>query len=261
MDTSGDGTWQIGKAMIFSSIPLRLTVPLSRPTDTNWSRHVSTANFEFGTSKGEVSAAKSTRTMVASYRCRFLTHRGRQSIVSSGADSRIRLWDAASLERQGEFQSRPDKDDPIAITISRSGDHAAFCNSPQTVAIWDLRRNQLVSELAVSYVGNIAFSPSEDLLAILYRNRVSVWDPKEQRRLVDTQIDARVARQVVFSPDGSTLAVACHDGNVKLIDIAAFFARRRKTSYRNAYSDPGRSSRRSHSHPTAKPSFQAATID
>jgi WD40 repeat protein len=97
-----------------------------------------------------------------------------------GADGALKVWDPRankllhSLAEPGEFQSPH-----IAATPDRA--YLAAVQTPETVALWDMRQNQKLFHFRPerSEVWSLAFSPKGTMLAVgLSDGGVAVWDLK-----------------------------------------------------------------------------------
>lgn len=158
----------------------------------------------------------------AAYSAQYLPFRGGQAIVSIGGDGRLRFWDAKSFQLQKEMESIADINDPLAISLSRDQQKIVFGRTRNTVAIWDLNGEKMIREIAIPDFFGLAFSPTDDLLAVTAGSHLSLWDSKQGQKIVSARADERMCERVVFSPDGKTIALASFDGNVKLFDVESF---------------------------------------
>jgi WD40 repeat protein len=97
-----------------------------------------------------------------------------------GADGALKIWDPRankllhSLGQPGVFQSPH-------IAATPEGDYLAAVQTPETVALWDMRENKKLFQLRPerSEVWSLAFSPKATKLAVgLSDGGVAVWDLK-----------------------------------------------------------------------------------
>ena len=146
-----------------------------------------------------------------------------------GYYARVRMWDVTSGRIQGTFGGlglEPEAGFPKILALSPDGATLATL-APKAVQLWDVASGQLRGTLNpdVGRVRSLAFSPDQSTLAIGGSRAdgspevtLQVWDAGsgEVKSLPGA---GPVVREVVFSPDGGTLASTGSD--VQLWDVAS----------------------------------------
>jgi WD40 repeat protein len=92
----------------------------------------------------------------------------------------------------------------------------------QTIEIFDPVTRQWVDSFQLGsdyYDRNLASSPDESLLAVTNYNKISIWDIKEEKLLVEFDAHFLYVLDLTFSPDGRYLATSSLDGTVRLWGI------------------------------------------
>jgi WD40 repeat protein len=126
------------------------------------------------------------------------------------------LWDVEHWRPLREMEAPPASFYSHSCAISPDGRLMAAAQSynssddgPGTVQLWDTTTGATLCLLAVNQepVWDVAFHPTEPLLAVGTNSAGILVVDLEQRRIVRTIIDADKSWCLSFSPDGSLLAV------------------------------------------------------
>ena len=150
-------------------------------------------------------------------------------IATSGADSSIRLWDAASgseLRRIG-WGAGP----ATAAALAPDGKTVAFGGSGLPVRLWDIAEGKELRRCASSTgpISALQFSTdSRLLLGAGDDETIHVWEVasgKEQRHIEHQH----GVQRLVLSADGKDLTVLDRNGTIRLLDAANGTERSRKT--------------------------------
>jgi WD40 repeat protein len=150
---------------------------------------------------------------------------GRTLVTIGGARSSVAtLWDAASGQQKGHVDGVVPADGVGAyrVAISPSGDRIAVGGSAGTVRVFNVANGQNTSTIRT--VGNVAtsvaFSPDGQTVAFGDTTSVGLasGSPTEAPRFLDGADGCGYS--VAFTPDGKTLAAGCHDGTLRLWNLA-----------------------------------------
>jgi eukaryotic-like serine/threonine-protein kinase len=143
-----------------------------------------------------------------------------RTLVSSGDEGKIRLWDPCRAALLATFPGHPETVGPIVL--SPDGKTLAAVNRDSSVSLWDLTVRRFKTTLRhPEGIGNaLAFSPAGDLLATSGGgSAVLIWELATGRALVQFQHGSRV-HGVAFTPDGKCLISAESDGPIWRWDMA-----------------------------------------
>lgn len=148
-------------------------------------------------------------------------------LVSTGSDTTVRLWDAATGRELRQltgvekswFSSVAFAPDGRLVAADSSLSHDTTAH---LIYLWDAATGKLLHRLVGhdKLVQAVAFSPDGQLLlSASWDNTLALWGPvtgKEVRRLKGHTKGVRTA---AFSPDGRLLASAGQDGTVRLWEV------------------------------------------
>jgi len=146
---------------------------------------------------------------------------GTNLATASPADD-LRIWDTATHRLICQF--RPPAEPVMCVAFSPDGRSMAASGSSATIGVYDWadRRERARLTQAGGWITDMAFSPDGDLLASarLQGSVVELWDMSSGK--LQAQLSGLVAspRDVQFSPDGKTLAVAVDTKGVALWHVA-----------------------------------------
>ena len=138
-----------------------------------------------------------------------------RTLASPSARGLIGLWDVATGERRDTLTGHTDWIRSVAF--SPDGTTLAS-GSWSELRLWDVTTGEMLNTLTghTAYVAGVAFIPDGRTLASA-GNTLLLYDAStgERRRQIFTS-----SNSVVFSPDGSTLAIGSSDKTIKLLDVA-----------------------------------------
>ncbi|MFF4565544.1 hypothetical protein [Streptomyces sp. NPDC001435] len=141
-------------------------------------------------------------------------------------DGRIRLWDTSDPSHPADLTTFGLPGDMIGNTIALSPDGRLLAAGGQRVYLWDMRDRRHPARLGHSLPGDLpAFSPHGHLLAAASSQSgitrlLNTADPTHLRTLGVLHLGSGGTQDVVFGPDGRTLAADDGDTQVRLWDIA-----------------------------------------
>jgi len=141
-------------------------------------------------------------------------HPGGRYLVSAGNDATLRVWDLAGA--RGPL-TLPGSHANKALAFSRDGSLLASGDAGGYVSVRDTGTWSRVGRMKGSdaEVFGLAFS-GRSLAAGCGDAKVRLWDPFTGQLTLTLDGHPRRVNAVAFSPDGSTLASASHDGAVRL---------------------------------------------
>lgn len=145
-----------------------------------------------------------------------------KTLVSTRADGKMTLWDAANGIPIKELSGHPGQYKGWVNEVSFSSDGKLFATASRdhTVKLWDAVNGQLLKTLEghQDFVNGVSFSPdSKTLISAGEDSAIKLWNVRDGRLIQDLQI-SQVGRStaVQISPEGQTLASAEENGIVKL---------------------------------------------
>ncbi len=100
-----------------------------------------------------------------------------RTLISSGMDALVKLWDASSWQEKAAFSGHQNSVNGFAL----SPDEAllATCSSDTTVRLWSFPDGQLLNTLVdqKKVASGVSFSPDGKWIAsIYYGGRAVIWD-------------------------------------------------------------------------------------
>lgn len=143
---------------------------------------------------------------------------GTKLISSSFNQDQMRMLDVETQAELSRFQLRSPA---IRVRFSPNGERIMSTHLDQTVSLWDLSGNELLStgRHLRGYIGGQAFAPDGQTFATSSDdNTVKIWSSANGALTRTLRGHAGPVRGVAYSPDGQWIATASHDGSVKLWD-------------------------------------------
>jgi WD40 repeat protein/serine/threonine protein kinase len=143
---------------------------------------------------------------------------GRQ-LASGGADGKVCLWEASTLQRQAELLA---PGPALAVAFAPDGKTLAAWGDDKALRLWDLPSGKELRTLRgfTEFVWGVAFSPDGARLACGgIEDTAKVWDVRTGRELLTLTGPGTSVWGVAFSPDGRRLAGVSHDGSGRVWDV------------------------------------------
>jgi WD40 repeat protein len=138
------------------------------------------------------------------------------SLVTSGYDGVVSLWDVATGDREASWKTGGSV---WSVAFSLDGRTVATGGDGGHLGLWDVTTGKRVVWNDPSVVVTVAFTPDgKYLITSDHAGLVAVWDPATRSRVASWSVGSSALTAV--SPDGSTLAVGDADGQIVLIDRA-----------------------------------------
>jgi WD40 repeat protein len=133
-------------------------------------------------------------------------------------DGNLRMWDAATGAPQGAIKTQLDV--YSAAVFSADGKWLAAGSNGGNIYLYNVAMKKPGLKLqAGSMVRAVAFSPDGKTVAAAIGETIRLYSTADGK---DTgTVPAVEANGLAYSPDGSRIAAAGHDGNVKIIDVAS----------------------------------------
>jgi WD40 repeat protein len=139
-------------------------------------------------------------------------------VASGGADSIIRLWDAATGRPRGSLQGHAKP--VMVVAFARDGVTLASAEFRGAVKLWDLATltERATLEMGGEEISIVAFAPDGRTLAVAVGPAVQLWDMSTGRHIVSLEGRQGQVNCLAYSADGTRLASGGHDRTVRLRD-------------------------------------------
>ena len=148
-----------------------------------------------------------------------------RTMATIGDDGKIRLWSTDGWSKIHEFQAHEDSGSSVLFALN--GTMLVSCGEESFVRLWDPATGRSLGALHghAAPVTSIDVSPDgrscvSGEKAGAAANSVIVWDLQAHEQILTLENpDAMLTRSCRFSPDGTQLAIATEDYNIRLVDI------------------------------------------
>ena len=142
-----------------------------------------------------------------------------RTLASGGHDGTARLWDVVTGARLHTLAGHADRVNSVAF--SQNGQILASGSGDGTIRFWDVRTGNHMRTLVGhrQWVDSVAFSPDGRIFASTGSGETRLWNAVTGIHL--QTLTGHRGNNIVFSPDGQTLASGTTDGALYLWDVAA----------------------------------------
>ena len=149
-------------------------------------------------------------------------------LASGSKNDPLRLWNPETSTESFQFPGKQD-DQVLSIAFAPRGTLFAASYRSGAVDLWDWQQKKIVQQTRLATPGGaqaVAFSTNGDVLGIGGLGKIALWNVTagKEMRVLDTKEGANAGSllpavaALAFASDGMTLAVACYDGAIRLVD-------------------------------------------
>jgi WD40 repeat protein len=141
--------------------------------------------------------------------------------ASSGADTHVVVWDAATNEEK--FSLKKHRKDVNGLAFTPEGKYLVSGCKGFMVYVWDLKTKKPVAALeGYGPISYLKCAPDGQTIALgTDHGQVAIWDTAEPRKLLFTRIRHEgFVHRLAYAPDCKTLASTDGKGNLVLWDVA-----------------------------------------
>ena len=138
-------------------------------------------------------------------------------IALAGSDNSIKVWDLQERVSMVTFTAHRKPITNLAFTSD--GTRLATASADGTIKLWDWQTKSEVAQydLQNAIAINMVFSPDDSQLAVSTKNFVAMWDVETSELGFVLQTGEDTVNELLkFSPDGTLLATAGNEGNMRL---------------------------------------------
>jgi WD40 repeat protein len=109
----------------------------------------------------------------------------------------------------------------MSVAFSPEGGMLATGHADGVVGLWDVESRERIGELSAgSAVNGVGFSPDGNFIAVGRADGVVLlWDVASHQLVGEIQASGALASEVVFSPDGRTLATGAQGNHTRGIVV------------------------------------------
>ena len=149
-----------------------------------------------------------------------------ETLASGGQKKKIHLWDVHTGERKKTITDHTHY--VSSVLFSPDGKTLVSGSWDETIRFWDAHTGEQKGTLLWDVISSLSFSPDGQMLAsggVFSRQNsitpISLWDVKTGQEKKAFMGHTEWIYDVLFSPDGKTLASASRDGTILLWDLTS----------------------------------------
>lgn len=162
-----------------------------------------------------------------------------QLLASGSSEGELRLWDVETGALKYVFDKLSGKIRSIAFSKDA---HLLVYASEKIVRLLDVSTgaSRNVSMNITGLLNMVAFSPDSQLLALVSAGdkMIQLWDATLYTNHTETDVREENIREVLFSPDGQTIASVSSDRTIQLLDAETGVRRKTPTGVKEVLFSP-----------------------